>query len=88
MEPLDMDNASHLYLEELQVAETVALLDRLCRETPERRAAVLAPLYVAGRKSISVAEVYAAHRNVGPEGVRSARFGGARRSQRVAIGFN
>jgi hypothetical protein len=81
---------AHLYLEELQVTEAVELLDRLCRETPERRAAALALLSVGGRKSVSVAEVYAAHRNVGSQRVRTpgARFGVARRTQRVAIGFN
>jgi hypothetical protein len=80
---------AHLYLEALQVAEAVALLERLCRETPERRGAALASLNVAGRKSISVAEVYAAHRNAGPQQGRTpgTRFGVARRSQRVAIGF-
>jgi hypothetical protein len=80
---------AHLYLEALQVAEAVALLERLCRETPERRGAALVSLNVAGRKSISVAEVYAAHRNAGPQQGRTpgTRFGVARRSQRVAIGF-
>jgi hypothetical protein len=45
---------------------------------------------MAGRKSLSVAEVYAAHRNAGPQRTRAAgvRFGVARRSQRIAIGFN
>jgi hypothetical protein len=68
----------------------LALLDRLCRETPERRAAALALLNLAGRKSVSVAEVYAAHRNAGPQRLRpaGARFGVQRRSQRVAIGFS
>jgi hypothetical protein len=81
---------AHLLLEELQVSEALALLDRLCRETPERRAAALALLNLAGRKSVSVAEVYAAHRNAGPQRLRpaGARFGVQRRSQRVAIGFS
>jgi len=81
---------AHLYLEELQVPDALALLDRLCRDAPEQRAAALAQLGVAGRKSVSVAEVYAAHRNAGPHRVRppGARFGVTRRSQRVAIGFN
>ena len=80
---------AHLYLEALQVADAVALLERLCRETPERRGAALALLNVAGRKSISVAEVYGTHRNAGPQQARSpgTRYGVAWRSQRVAIGF-
>ena len=81
---------AHLYLENLQVVEALELLDRLCRDSPERHAPALAALDVAGRKSLSVAEVYAAHRNAGPQRVRphGARFGVARRSQRVAMGFN
>jgi hypothetical protein len=81
---------AHLYLEELQVADAMELLARLCRDTPERHAGALAHLNVSARKSLSVAEVYAAHRNAGPQRTRpaGARFGVARRSQRVAIGFN
>jgi hypothetical protein len=81
---------AHLYLAELQVSEAMELLDKLCGDTPERHAAAVALLNVAGRKSLSVAEVYAAHRNAGPQRPRSptARFGFVRRSQRVSIGFN
>jgi len=81
---------AHLYLEELQVGEAVELLDRLCRETPERCAAALELLNISGRKSLSVAEVYAAHRNAGAQTVQAprARYGIARRSERVAIGFS
>jgi hypothetical protein len=81
---------AHLHLEELQVVEALELLNRLCRDTPERHAAALELLDVAGRKSLSVAEVYAAHRNAGPQRVRpqGARFGFARTSERVAFGFN
>jgi hypothetical protein len=81
---------AHLYLKELQVVEAVDLLERLCCDTPERHAAALELLDVAGRKSLSVAEVYGAHRNAGPQRVRppGARFGVARGSERVAFGFN
>jgi hypothetical protein len=81
---------AHLHLEELPVSDAVELLARLCRETPKRHAAALALLNMAGRKSLSVAEVYAAHRNAGPQRTRAAgvQFGVARRSQRIAIGFN
>jgi hypothetical protein len=81
---------AHLYLAALQVPEAVQLLDRLCRDTPERREAAMALLNPAGRNSLSVAEVYAAHRNSEPQRVQSpgARFGVARRPHRVAIGFN
>jgi ATP-dependent 26S proteasome regulatory subunit len=81
---------AHLYLAELQVGEAMELLNRLCRDTPERQAAAVALLNVSGRKSLSVAEVYAAHRNAGPQRLQNpgARFGVARRSQRTAIGFN
>jgi SpoVK/Ycf46/Vps4 family AAA+-type ATPase len=81
---------AHLYLEELQIVEATRLLDRLCRDTPERHGAAMALLNVANRKSLSVAEVYAAHRNAGPQHGRppGARLGVARRSQRMAIGFN
>jgi hypothetical protein len=61
---------AHLYLEELQVVDAMELLDRLCRDTPEQHATALALLNVGGRKSLSVAEVYAAHRNAGPHRVR------------------
>lgn len=81
---------AHLYLDELQISEAMDLLNRLCRGTPERHAQALTVLNVAGRKSVSVAEVYAAHRNATlqrsvPAG---ARFGVQRGSQRVAIGFS
>jgi hypothetical protein len=81
---------AHLYLEELKIGDAVKLLDRLCRDNPERRAAALALLSVAGRKTLSVAEVYASHRNTGPQRVRTPnlQFGVVRRSQRAAIGFN
>ena len=81
---------AHLYLEELQVSDAMQLLARLCHDTAERYAAALAHLNVSARKSLSVADVYAAHRNTGPQRARPAgrRFGVARRSQRVAIGFN
>jgi ATP-dependent 26S proteasome regulatory subunit len=81
---------AHLYMVELQAAEAIGLLDRLCAETPERRAAALAALNVAGRKSFSVAEVYAAHRNTGPQRRRlsPSRFGVAKDPARVAFGFN
>ena len=81
---------AHLYLEELKIVEAVELLDRLCRDTPERQAAALSLMGSASRKSLSVAEVYAAHRNAGPQRVRpqGARFGIARNSERVAFGFN
>jgi hypothetical protein len=81
---------AHLYLEELKIVEAVELLDRLCRDTPERQAAALSLMGSASRKSLSVAEVYAAHRNAGPQRVRpqGARFGIARSSERVAFGFN
>jgi hypothetical protein len=81
---------AHLYMVELQAAEAIGLLDRLCAETPERRAAALAALNLAGRKSFSVAEVYAAHRNPGPQRRRlsPSRFGVAKDPARVAFGFN
>jgi hypothetical protein len=81
---------AHLYLEALQVGEAVELLDRLCRDIPERHAAALALLNVAGRKSLSVAAVYAAHRNAGSQAVQTprARFGVARRSELMGIGFS
>jgi hypothetical protein len=81
---------AHLYLEELPVSDAIALLARLCRDTPERHAVALALLNVSARKSLSVAEVYAAHRNADPQRTRPAgvRFGVARRSHRAAIGFN
>jgi hypothetical protein len=68
----------------------VDLLNRLCRDMPERHAAALELLNVAGRKSWSVAEVYAAHRNAGPQRMhpQGPRFGVARRSDRVAFGFS
>jgi len=80
---------AHLYLEELQVSEALELLVRLCRDTPERHGAAAALLNSSCRKSVSVAEVYAAYRNAGAQRLRpaGARFGVARRSQRVAIGF-
>ena len=81
---------AHLYLEELEIPAAVDLLARLCRDTPDRHAAALALLNVAARKSLSVAEVYAAHRNAAPQSSRTpgVRFGVARRSQRVTIGFS
>lgn len=81
---------AHLYLEALQAGEAVALLKRLCVETPEREAAALALLNVAHGKSVSVAEVYAARRNAGPQRARpqALRLGVARSSPRVAFGFN
>ena len=81
---------AHIYLEELKVSEALSLLATLCREAPERLVAARAALNIADRKSLSVAEVYAAHRNAGPQ---PARFSGSRvrivrRTQRMAIGFN
>ena len=81
---------AHLYFQELQLSEAMDLLSALCHDTPERHASALAVLNTVGRKSFSVAEVYAAHRNAGPQRKRpaGARFGVQRRSQRVAIGFS
>jgi len=79
---------AHVFLEELHAAEAIALLDRLCAATPERRVGAVAALNVAGQKRFSVAEVYA-HRNAGPQRGRlsPSRFY-ARDSDRVAFGFN
>jgi energy-coupling factor transporter ATP-binding protein EcfA2 len=81
---------AHVLLQELHAAEAVALLDRLCAATPERRVGAIAALNVAGQKRFSVAEVYAAHRNAGPQRGRlsPSRFCAARDSDRVAFGFN
>jgi hypothetical protein len=81
---------AHLYLEALQGSEAAALLKRLCVETPERENAAMALLNLQNRKSVSVAEVYAAHRNAGPQRARppALRVGGGRGSQRMAVGFN
>ena len=81
---------AHLYLEALQVPEAIKLLDRLCRDTPERREEAMVLLNLVGRKSLSVAEVYAAYRNSCQQPAKSprARFGVTRQPQRVAIGFN
>ena len=79
---------AHLYLEALQVADAARLLDRLCRDTPERREAAMALLKLAGPKSLSVAEVYAAHRNACQPGAKSpaARFGVTREPRLPAGG--
>ena len=81
---------AHVLMEELHAAEAIALLDRLCAATPERRVGAVAALNVAGQKRFSVAEVYAAHRNAGPPRGRlsPSRFCAARDSDRVAFGFN
>ncbi|MGO9931896.1 MAG: AAA family ATPase [Steroidobacteraceae bacterium] len=81
---------AHLYLEELQPAEAVRLLDRLCEQSPKSRAAALAHLRVDSHKSFSVAEVYSAFRHAGPQLVRMRfpRHGIARGRDRVAFGFN
>jgi hypothetical protein len=81
---------AHLYLEELKIIEAVELLERLCRDTPERQTAALSQMDSAGRKSLSVAALYAAHGTGGRQHVRphGARFGVARASERVAFGFN
>jgi hypothetical protein len=80
---------AHLYLEELEVVSALALLDRLCRDTPERHTVALGLMNAAGRKSLSVAEVYAAHRNSELQGVQMRpRYGVARRSHGSSIGFN
>jgi len=81
---------AHLYLEELQASEARRLLDRLCEQSAELRAAALAHLSVDSRKSFSVAEVYSAFRNSGPQRVSAQfpRHGAARDPDRVAFGFN
>jgi ATP-dependent 26S proteasome regulatory subunit len=81
---------AHLYLQELQQAEATRLLGRLCEDTPGRLSMATDHLQSAGAKTHSVAEVYAAHRNAGPQAVRPhlRRLGVPRDPDRVAFGFN
>jgi hypothetical protein len=65
------------------------LLGRLCEDTPGRLPTAVDHLQLAGRKTYSVAEVYAAHRNADPQAVRAhlPRWGVPRDPDRVAFGF-
>lgn len=81
---------AHLYLEELQTAEASTLLDRLCRQHPERQAGARSHLEQSRKKSFSVAEVYRIFRGAGPQAPRPqfCRPGIAGGPQRVGFGFN
>jgi ATP-dependent 26S proteasome regulatory subunit len=78
---------AHLYLQELQAVEAIRLLDRLCADDPNLKASALTHLGPVHKKSYSVAEVYAAHRNAGSTAIL-AQLGAQRDSARVAFGFN
>ena len=78
---------AHVLLPELQIAEAKRLLDRLNDGDPERGALALEQIEDLGKKSYSVAEVYATHRKAAPQGP-SARPPSARpKEDRYPIGF-
>jgi hypothetical protein len=81
---------AHLNLQELQALEAIRLLDRLCPDNPDLKASALTHLDLGGKKSYSVAEVYAAHRNAGSTTIRAQlpRLGPPPDPDRVAFGFN
>jgi hypothetical protein len=56
---------AHVYLQELEPAQARRLLERLCGGEAERRQAGLQQLERSGKKTHSVAEVYAAYRDAG-----------------------